>query len=132
MSLNKDNWQKYEWKMKGDRKSPINKLSWSFRVDAKLHGNPDITDVIYFSLRRRLIDFKPEAPSPFSKNDFEYTYDMALRMFSAIRHYFFVDKKIGSLWLWVLWESVQEYKRARPQEKTRTIICSCYVRNVES
>ncbi len=99
MSLNKDNGQKYEWKMKGDRKSPINKLSWSFCVDAKLHGNPVIIDIICLSLRRRLIDFKPEAPSPFNKNDFEYTYDMDLRMFGAIRHYFFVDEKIGSLWL---------------------------------
>jgi hypothetical protein len=37
----KDNWQEYEWKMKGDRKSPIKKLSLSFRVGAKLHGTPD-------------------------------------------------------------------------------------------
>lgn len=27
------------------------KLSWNFRNGAKLHGNPDIIDVIYLSLR---------------------------------------------------------------------------------
>jgi hypothetical protein len=44
--LIKDDWREFEWKIKGDRKSPVKKLSWSFRVGAKLHGNPDITDII--------------------------------------------------------------------------------------
>jgi hypothetical protein len=35
-----DRWNEFEWKMKGDRKSPVKKLSWSFRIGAKLHGNP--------------------------------------------------------------------------------------------
>ena len=116
-TLVKDNWQEYEWKMKGDRKSPVKKLSWSFRVGAKLHGNPDITDIIYFSLRRSRIDYRPEGYSLLNNSGFEYTYDMNRRTFNAIRHYFFVDKKwpfqqsqmAFSLAIGFVWESVKKY-----------------------
>jgi hypothetical protein len=38
------------------------KLSWSFRIGAKLHGNPDITDIIYLSFRRSRVDYKSGDP----------------------------------------------------------------------
>lgn len=47
-----DLWEEIKWKTKGDLKSPVKKLSWSFRVSPKLHGNPDITDILYLSLGR--------------------------------------------------------------------------------
>jgi len=91
--LVQDQWREYEWKMKGDRKSPVKKLSWSFRIGAKLHGNPNIADVIYFSIRRSRVDYQPEESSIFHNSGFEYTYEMDSRTFDAIRHYFFVEKK---------------------------------------
>ncbi len=91
--LIKDDWREYEWKMKGDRKSPANKLSWSFRVGAKLHGNPFITDILYFSFRRSRLDYASAGSSLFNNSGFEYTYDMDRRTLSPIRHYFTVDKK---------------------------------------
>ena len=91
--LVKDRWWEFEWKMKGDRKSPVKKLNWSFRIGTKIHGNPDITDIIYLAFRRSRVDYKPEGPSLLNNIGFEYTFDMDRRTFRSIRHYFFVDKK---------------------------------------
>ena len=116
----KDDWKEFEWKMKGDRKSSIKKLSWSFRVGAKLHGNPDITNIIYLSVRRSRVDYKPVEYSIFHNSGAEYTYDMDRHNFNAIRHYFFVDKKwplqdkqiAFSLALGFVWESAKKYSGA--------------------
>jgi hypothetical protein len=115
--LIQDDWRELEWKIKGDRKSPRRKLNWSFRVGAKLHGNPDITDVVYLSVRRSRVDYRPDGPSIFNNSGFEYTFDMDRRGLDAIRHYFFVDKKwpwpgrkiAFSLALGLVWESAKKY-----------------------
>lgn len=115
--LIQDEWREYEWKIKGDLKSPAKKLSWSFRAGAKLHGNPYITDILYVSLRRSRLDYKPEGSSLFNNSGFEYTYDMDRRTLSPIRHYFYVDKKwpfenkkmAFSLALGFVWESAKKY-----------------------
>ncbi|HTG01668.1 MAG TPA: hypothetical protein VK654_13895 [Nitrospirota bacterium] len=116
-TLIKDKWTEFEWKMKGDRKSSVKKLSWSFRVGTKLHDNHDITDIIYLSFRRSRVDYQHEEYSLFHNSGFEYTYDMDRRNLSAIRHYFFVDKKwplenrqiAFSLALGFVWESAKKY-----------------------
>jgi hypothetical protein len=118
--LIKDNWWEFEWKMKGDRKSPIKKLSWSFRIGTKQHGNPDITDIIYVSFRRSRVDYKFEGGSFFKNSGFEYSFDMQQRTLSAIRHYFFVDKKWPienrqialALAVGFVWESAKKYTGA--------------------
>jgi hypothetical protein len=112
-----DRWQEFEWKMKGDLKSPVKKLSWSFRIGAKLHDNPNITDTVYLSVRRSRVDYKPEGSSLFNNSGFEYTYDMDRRNLQAIRHYFYVDKKwpienkqmAYSLAAGFVWESSHKY-----------------------
>jgi hypothetical protein len=112
-----DEWQEYEWKMKGDMKTPDKKLSWSFRVGAKNHGNPYITDVFYVSVRRSRLDYKPVGSSLFYNSGFEYTYDMDRRNLNPIRQYFYVDKKwpfegkkiAFSLALGFVWESAKKY-----------------------
>ncbi len=79
--------------MKGDRKSPVKKLSWRFRIGAKLHGNPGITDIVYRSFRRSRLDYKPEGYSLFNNSGFEYAYDMDRKNLRPVWHYFYVDKK---------------------------------------
>ena len=116
-TLIRDHWKEFEWKMKGDRKSPVKKLSWSFRIGAKLHGNPDITDILYLSVRRSRLDYKPESSSLFNNSGFEYTYDMDRNTLKPIRHYFYVDKKwpienkqmAFSLAGGFVWESAHKY-----------------------
>jgi hypothetical protein len=93
------------------------KLSWSFRIGAKLHDNPDITDIVYLSFRRSSLDYKPESSSLFNNSGFEYTYDMDRRNLKPIRHYFYVDKKwpfenkqmAFSLAAGSVWESAHKY-----------------------
>lgn len=52
-----DAWWEFEWKLKGDREFRDEKLSWSFRLGLKDHGNPDIRDVAYVGLRRSNLSF---------------------------------------------------------------------------
>lgn len=116
-TLVKDDWWEVEWKLKGDRKSPVKKLNWSFRIGAKFHGNHEITDIIYLSFRRSRVDFKPGKNFFFHNSGFEYTFDMSRRGLHPVRHYFFVDKKwpyanthtAFSLALGFVWESADKY-----------------------
>lgn len=56
-----DPWWEFEWKLKGDRAFRDEKLSWSFRLGFKEHGNPDIRDVVYVGFRRDSLDFRSRA-----------------------------------------------------------------------
>lgn len=115
--LVKDDWREFEWKIKGDRKSPIKKLSWSFRVGAKLHENPYITDIVYLSFRRSRLDYKIEEASILNNSGFEYTVDMSKSGLHQMRHYFYVDKKwpfknkkmAFALAAGFVWESARKY-----------------------
>jgi len=117
-SLIHDRWEEIEWKIKGDRKSPAQKLSWSFRIGAKFHGNPDITDIYYLSFRRSRLDYVPADASLKNNSGFEYTVDLDSRTLQSIRHYFFVDKKWPfdtrkmalTLALGFVWESKEKYR----------------------
>lgn len=118
--LIRDDWEEIEWKVKGDRKTPDRKLSWSFRVGLKLHGNPDITDIYYLSFRRSRLDFRPETASILNNSGFEYTVDMEMSTFTPVRHYFLVDKKwplkgrkmAFCLATGFVWESARKYTGA--------------------
>jgi hypothetical protein len=96
--LYRDNWIELESKVKGDRKSPVKKLSWSFRVGAKIHGNPYIADTFYLGIRRGRLDYE-EHPNPFVSNwGLDYRFDVAVDRFRLdglhqARHVLFVDKK---------------------------------------
>jgi hypothetical protein len=97
--LYRDNWIELESKVKGDRKSPVKKLSWSFRIGAKFHSNPDIADILYLGLRRSRLDFS-EHPPPFISNwGVEYRFDLAVDRLAIdglrqARHVLFADKKL--------------------------------------
>jgi len=116
-ALISDRWEEVEWKIKGDRKSADKSLSWSFRVGAKLHGNPDITDILYLSFRRSRLDYKTVDSSLVNNSGFEYTVDLDRRTLHSIRHYFYVDKKWPfeskkfaiTLSLGFVWESSNKY-----------------------
>jgi hypothetical protein len=116
-ALIRDDWWEMEWKVKGDRKTQDRKLSWSFRIGTKLHGNPDITDIYYLSFRRSRLDYRPKHETFFNNSGFEYTVDLERGTFTPIRHYFFVEKKwpfdngkmAFSLATGFIWESAGKY-----------------------
>ncbi|HSM91553.1 MAG TPA: hypothetical protein VLT47_01635 [Anaeromyxobacteraceae bacterium] len=96
--LYRDDWIEIESKVKGDRRSPVKKLSWSFRVGAKIHGNPNIADIVYLGIRRSRLDYV-ENPTPLLSNwGFEYRFDVVVDRIAAdglrqARHVLLVDKK---------------------------------------
>ncbi len=119
-SLIGDDWREFEWKVKGDRRSPERKLSWSFRIGLKLHEHPEITDILFLSLRRSRLDYQQSRSSFLNNSGFEYTFDMDRRSLSAIRHYFFIEKKwplksrkmAPALAVGFVWESAKKYTGA--------------------
>lgn len=115
--LVRDNWWEVEWKVKGDRRTQDQKMSWSFRVGTKMHEHPDIMDIYYLSFRRSRLDFRTRGPSLFNNSGFEYTVDMEKSTFTPTRHYVFVEKKwplAGKKMAFALatgfvWESARKY-----------------------
>ena len=112
-----DNSLELEWKIKGDRKLPTHDLHWSFRVGGKIHGNDEIKDVVYLSLRRSRLDFEDDSNSFFKNSGAEYTIDLDSKTFEPVRHYFVVDKKwplkdhkMGvSFAIGFIWQGAQKY-----------------------
>jgi hypothetical protein len=111
-----DPWLEAELKLKGDRRSPVKKLSWSFRVGAKLHSNPDVVDTAYLGIRRSRVDYD-DAHWLIANSGVEYRFDAALDG-TPLRHYFIVDKKwplrkiAPSIALGVLYEQGRSYRGA--------------------
>jgi hypothetical protein len=108
-----DPWLESELKLKGDRRSPVKKLSWSFRVGVKLHANPDVVDTAYLGIRRSRVDYV-DAPWYLANSGVEYRFDAALDG-TPLRHFFLVDKKwplrtvAPSIALGVLWDKGKAY-----------------------
>ena len=92
--LIEDNWLEAELKVKGDKKSEENKITWSFRVGGKFHNNPYIKDVLYFSMRRDRLDYGDRSFSFLKNSGIEYTVSIDNESGSIIEHYFRIGKKI--------------------------------------
>lgn len=111
-----DAWLETELKLKGDRVSEEMKLSWSFRIGAKLHGNGDITDTAYLALRRSRVDYQDDSLL-LANSGVEYRLDLSLTG-RPVRQLLLVDKKFplgkGKVTLvfgvGLLWESGAAYQ----------------------
>jgi len=82
-----------EWKLKGDRVFKDNKLSWSFRLGAKVHENPDISNTFYIGFRRNNLDFKAEFLSFLHNSDINFRWDFSAKDGSLLRHEYIIGKK---------------------------------------
>jgi len=112
--LVEDAWMEAELKLKGDRVTEAQKLSWSFRAGVKLHDNAYVTDTAYLGLRRSRVDWE-EGHWLLANSGFEYRFDLSLAG-RPLRHLFVVDKKwpLGKrvalvLGVGVLWEASGAY-----------------------
>lgn len=82
-----------EWKLKGERSFKDDKLSWSFRLGAKIHDNPHIADTLYLGFRRSDLDFTVN-PFEFLKNSsFEVRWDIGIRHGDLVRQEYVLGKK---------------------------------------
>lgn len=83
-----------EWKLKGDRVFAGDKLSWSFRVGAKTHENPDISNTFYLGFRRSNLDFNAAVLSFLDNSSIDFRWDFSLKDGRPLRQEYTVGKKI--------------------------------------
>jgi len=92
-----DNWYELEWKIKGDKDFEAKTLSWSFRIGGKVHDNQNITDVLYFGIRRNHLDVASDDLSWFENADIEYKIDLDKDTFELSQQSLFINKKWPTL-----------------------------------
>ncbi|MDD2499685.1 MAG: hypothetical protein PHN92_02570 [Geobacter sp.] len=82
-----------EWKMKGERSFKDEKLSWSFRLGAKVHENPNIANTLYVGFRRSNLDFRVN-PFEFLRNSsFDVRWDIGAKTGNLLRQEYVLGKK---------------------------------------
>lgn len=88
-----DNSLEAEWKLKGERSYKEDRLSWSFRVGAKVHGNPNIANTFYIGFRRSDLDFRVN-PFEFLRNStFDVRWDVGAKSGDLLRQEYLLGKK---------------------------------------
>lgn len=88
-----DKWYELEWKTKGDQDFKNKTLSWSLRVGGKIHDHADITDVVYFGLRRNHLDADSDEISWFHNADIDYKIELDKDNFDLVQQSLFINKK---------------------------------------
>lgn len=82
-----------EWKLKGERSFKDDKLSWSFRLGAKIHEHAGITNTFYLGARRSNLDFRVN-PFEFLKNStFDFRLDFSQKTALPLRQEYTLGKK---------------------------------------
>lgn len=130
--LVRDHWLELEWKIKGQRETDIQYLSWSFRGGAKFHSHPEISDTFKLGLRRDRIDFQ-KAEDDFMRDiGIDYQLDVLQRTLKPSKQTLIIDKhwplnqgKLTiTLGLGVIWQGAERYtgELAREQQKITFIL----------
>lgn len=90
--LIRDNWIELEWKIKGNRETNQQYLSWSFRGGAKWHSHPEISDTWMLGIRRDRIDYQ-KAEDDFMRDiGFDYQLDILQKSFKLGKQTLIIDK----------------------------------------
>lgn len=92
--LVQDRWGEFEWKIKGDRITQGQMLSWSFRVGTKIHDNPFVTDEYYVAMKRERIEEQGDVYSWIKNGGIEFKYRVSQRTGKTIGQQIIIDKKI--------------------------------------
>lgn len=88
-----DNWWELEWKLKGDRIFRDDKLSWSFRIGIKNHGNTEIRDVAYVGFHRDNLDFGGPVLSFMRNSSISLMTEASSSNFEFLRQELIIGKK---------------------------------------
>lgn len=112
-----DRWMELEWKIKGQRETDVQYLSWSFRGGAKFHQHPEISDSFMLGLRRNRIDYLKSDDTFLRDVSFEYQLDMLQSNFAPSRQTLIIDKhwplqqgkRTFSLGFGVVWQGASRY-----------------------
>ena len=92
-SLINDRWYEIEWKLKGDRRIGPIYHSWSFRIGAKFHDNPEIADVSYFGIRRELYNRKLRSYRLLQNSGIDVRVDFSNENSQLVQSQLFVEKR---------------------------------------
>lgn len=112
-----DDWYELEWKIKGKRDYPDEKMSWSFRFGGKFNANPDITDVFYFSIHRSNLDYRAPFLTWLKNSALDIKVQFSQHGGQVVREEFIIGKKYPiegkqysvTLDMGFVWESPDEY-----------------------
>lgn len=88
-----DDWYEIEWKIKGDIDFDSKLLNWSLGFGGKIHDHPDITDIVYFSLKRSHFDSASNEISWFENADIDYKIELNNENFDLVQQSLFINKK---------------------------------------
>jgi len=122
-----DDWYELEWKIKGKRNYTDEKLGWSFRVGWKFNTNPDVTDVVYFSLHRSNRDYRAPVLQWLKNSSLDLKVQFSQHSGKVVRQEFVIGKKFpikgqtyfATLDAGFVWESPNEYGGAlRDRDKS--------------
>lgn len=126
--LIQDRWGEFEWKIKGDRITSERMLSWSFRVGAKVHDHPNVTDEYYVAIKRDRVEESGDVFSWVKNGGIEFKYRISQDSGKAIGQQLIVDKKIPiksygwvvSLGVGFVRETTEKYSGPLSFEKSNT------------
>jgi len=133
-----DNSLESEWKLKGDRVFKDDKLSWSFRVGAKIHDNPDISNTFYLGFRRSNLDFRAYFLSFLDNSSIDFRCDFSIKHGNPLRQEYTIGKKIPHtgwhvavrLEVGIIWEN-EEYYSGRLRNTNRQSVVTVIRPNIE-
>jgi hypothetical protein len=115
-----DVWYDFEWKVKGDRQVAGEKLGWSFRIGARWHEHPEITDIYYVGIRRSHFNINAPVLSWILNSGVNYRIDLDQNDGTLIEQQLFFDKKIPirawkvgfDIQLGFIWKQAEKYSGA--------------------
>ncbi|MES1981851.1 MAG: hypothetical protein V4443_05175 [Pseudomonadota bacterium] len=124
-----DPWYELEWKIKGKRDYADEKLGWSFRVGGKFHANPDITDVLYFSVHRSNLNARFPLISWLNNTNVEFKSHFSTHGGQIVREELIVGKKFPAAgWRYtptldvgLVWRSPDEYAGVLRDSQSSTL-----------
>ena len=112
-----DNWYELEWKIKGTRNFPNDKLQWSFRVGGKFHDNPYVTNVAYAAIHRSNLNASFPFLNWINNSELDLKIHLSQLTSAIIRSEMIIGKKYPlanrnftpTLNVGLIWSSPQEY-----------------------
>jgi hypothetical protein len=124
-----DNWYELEWKIKGKRDFPNDKLRWSFRVGGKVHENPSISDVIYAAIHRNNLDTNFPFLNWVKNTEFDFKVHFSQSNGKLVRGELLAGKKYPisnksftpTLNIGFIWSSQDEYKGELQDRQKSTV-----------
>ncbi len=115
-----DNWYEVEWKIKGRLEYPDEKMSWGFRIGAKMHANHDVVNVMYLGIHRSNMDFRFPFLSWIKNSELDVKLHFSQQGGRIVRQEYLVGKKFPmpsrgytpTLDFGAVWSSPYEYAGA--------------------